>query len=695
MAQSYLYLLPAPPLNTVYEVESSPEQTRQGHDLVSAVDRVSWAPARLHRKALSNGRSEHRLSQSPHALLHNDWYLNQLFNDVWNLYKPGAISGVSAISRVSGPSQRSTSLLQILAPDSQIAPLATHPCTLCENSASDEPVLQYATYREPAHYQALAFRASEPLLSTMPPKRKAAKGKAGDSPAKIRRSNARKDLLHDEKHVFSAKTKLANEDLTAILSNPQAWSILSDEEKETVRSLMPADMVYTEDGAPDPQFLRYDNDWRNGLRLFSEDLQNGRYEPEWLEAAQEAAEMRRRGDFDSWKEEQFEEHWGQKSDAHADLMAGEAVKIRLPEMIKAGIFRVGDVLSYARAFGVGKNGFLVEKNPIVVEITGQTMTFTMAHGTHRTPPPDMAHPPDPLTVNGVAVKGGETNSTPELHNGQNFTIQVPQRSVSSEARCSPEVSVSPSNFYAKRSSSLQPQIPSVRVSTPVSNRNSSAEAETSENGVRSNKKRFGSFFGSLRRASLSSGQQKETALKRKPVSKMEIVHPTVSKPTEEDSDSPLSSLDEDEFASTPKKTPVSRKPAHTTALKDELQSETRNQSTHESSPQQNQRSPHKSTSKLKHEPDTLVNGSQSSEHVMSSIEETTAVSRLLPSHTALVTIEAVDSLHTLEQKILEVDGRRKGEPRANAWRTFRCKRGTEDIGTLWDMREDYYKRKHA
>lgn len=63
--------------------------------------------------------------------------------------------------------------------------------------------------------------------------------------------------------------------------------------------------------------LQYDMNFRYGLRCFAEDLQNGRYDPEWIREADEAMQARARGEYDDYKERNFEEFWGQKQDPPA------------------------------------------------------------------------------------------------------------------------------------------------------------------------------------------------------------------------------------------------------------------------------------------------------------------------------------------------------------------------------------------
>jgi len=49
----------------------------------------------------------------------------------------------------------------------------------------------------------------------------------------------------------------------------------------------------------------------------------------------------------------------------------------------------------------------------------------------------------------------------------------------------------------------------------------------------------------------------------------------------------------------------------------------------------------------------------------------------------------------LSTKILEVDGRVTNPPNGNAWKDFRCKRDNQDMGSLFEIRQDYYEKQHT
>ena len=109
------------------------------------------------------------------------------------------------------------------------------------------------------------------------------------------------------------------------------------------------------------EFLKYDPNFRRGVREFQEDLSMGRLEPKWLAAAGEAMEERARGEFDEYKENKFEAFWGQKQKLSHDALAGESTALKLDVMIENGLFRVGDDLVFTRAIGRKDQRILIEK----------------------------------------------------------------------------------------------------------------------------------------------------------------------------------------------------------------------------------------------------------------------------------------------------------------------------------------------
>ena len=48
------------------------------------------------------------------------------------------------------------------------------------------------------------------------------------------------------------------------------------------------------------------------------------------------------------------------------------------------------------------------------------------------------------------------------------------------------------------------------------------------------------------------------------------------------------------------------------------------------------------------------------------------------------------NVQMLEDKILKLDGRIKNPPQTSAWRSFRCQRNNQDMGSLYEIREQYW-----
>lgn len=104
------------------------------------------------------------------------------------------------------------------------------------------------------------------------------------------------------------------------------------------------------------------------MRQFQLDLQGGRYDPEWQRQAAEAMEERAQGKFDKFKEEQFEEFWGQKQKLDHDVIAGESSKVKLGTLVENGVVRVGDVWRYSRVFRRRDEKLLLEKEVRVSDL---------------------------------------------------------------------------------------------------------------------------------------------------------------------------------------------------------------------------------------------------------------------------------------------------------------------------------------
>ncbi|KAE8142170.1 Asx homology domain-containing protein [Aspergillus pseudotamarii] len=200
---------------------------------------------------------------------------------------------------------------------------------------------------------------------------------------------AAKDPWAEDKLMTSTSSNLIYLDLVKLLANPEAWNCLEESEKREILDLLPEDLHPNPDPSPDDpdakipplpeEFLRYSNNWRDGIRHFQLDLQNGRYDPVWLREAGQAMQQRADGKFDKFKEEEFEQFWGQKQKMDKTLVAGQSRQVRLSTLINNGIVLVGDVWKYSRAFK-SKDNLLVEKEARIVDIQNGQLTFELPPG---------------------------------------------------------------------------------------------------------------------------------------------------------------------------------------------------------------------------------------------------------------------------------------------------------------------------
>ncbi|KAH8695104.1 Asx homology domain-containing protein [Talaromyces proteolyticus] len=213
------------------------------------------------------------------------------------------------------------------------------------------------------------------------------------SPKQNAARSAKRGVWGEQYLMTNPKSALVHADLVKVFSNPKAWECLDEEEKQHLISLLPAHIHPSPDPDPDhgdakipplPEtFLRYDNNWRAALRNFQSDLETGRYKPEWQRLAKQAVKERAEGKFDNFKEQEFEQFWGQKQKINWGLIAGESSKVKLLTLIKDGVVRVGDVWKYSRIFSKknDENGqTLVEKEAQIIAIDGSKMSFLVPTG---------------------------------------------------------------------------------------------------------------------------------------------------------------------------------------------------------------------------------------------------------------------------------------------------------------------------
>ncbi|KAL6236018.1 Asx homology domain-containing protein [Aspergillus navahoensis] len=195
-----------------------------------------------------------------------------------------------------------------------------------------------------------------------------------------------KDKYEEEKLMTSDKSQLIDLDLVKLLALPEAWNCLEEAEKQEILDLLPSDIHPNPSPPPDDpnakipplpdSFLRYSTNWREAIRHFQLDLQSGRYDPRWVREAEEAVAQRAAGEFDKFKEQEFEEFWGQKQKMDRALAAGESSKIKLSTLIEHGVIRKGDIWKWSRSV----RKILVEKEARIIDINDSRLTFAVPAG---------------------------------------------------------------------------------------------------------------------------------------------------------------------------------------------------------------------------------------------------------------------------------------------------------------------------
>ncbi|PNY25428.1 Uncharacterized protein TCAP_04631 [Tolypocladium capitatum] len=127
-----------------------------------------------------------------------------------------------------------------------------------------------------------------------------------------------------ERLLTSPKSPLATADLRQILSNPLAWSVLERQEKDEILALFPDKQhiidADTAESRPDFTRLMSDDSFRNDCAAYTENLEAGRYDKEWLDEAWAAHDRRKAGDFDGHLDAKFEDEW--------DVELPEELKVR-------------------------------------------------------------------------------------------------------------------------------------------------------------------------------------------------------------------------------------------------------------------------------------------------------------------------------------------------------------------------------
>lgn len=93
-----------------------------------------------------------------------------------------------------------------------------------------------------------------------------------------------------------------------------AWTALDQDDKAEILALFP-DKGHildsgTEDARPNFASLMNDDSFRYDCAAYTENIAEGRHDPEWLASAWSAHERRKAGDFDKYLMDKLEQEWG-------------------------------------------------------------------------------------------------------------------------------------------------------------------------------------------------------------------------------------------------------------------------------------------------------------------------------------------------------------------------------------------------
>lgn len=111
----------------------------------------------------------------------------------------------------------------------------------------------------------------------------------------------------------SSKSPLVGKDLRALLLHPQAWDLLSQEDKAEILALFPDDKhildAATPNARPDVMSLQNDDNFRHDTEEYVSNLSRDMHDPSWLQDAWAAHGSRTAGNFDQFYIRRLEADW--------------------------------------------------------------------------------------------------------------------------------------------------------------------------------------------------------------------------------------------------------------------------------------------------------------------------------------------------------------------------------------------------
>ncbi|CAG8019122.1 unnamed protein product [Penicillium salamii] len=571
---------------------------------------------------------------------------------------------------------------------------------------------------------------------------------AGSRAKTPRKSASSRGKWSEDQLLASDKSALIDMDLVKLLAHPGAWNCLEETEKREILALLPPDVhpeaqIVTEDSdakiPPIPDsFVRYSNNWRDGVRQFQLDLQNGRYDPKWLRQAQEARERRAEGAYDAFKEREYEQFWGQKQRAAWKASAGESARVKLGTLIKEGVIQLGDVWKFYFVYGKGADRLVIDKETRIDAIDRAKLTFAVPPGQKAFLHSKFDGDRKQSTPKKEDIKiDTQTESTPVTASSSHDTAPVEKKkspvvTVSSNSDESPKGKPADSHpVLTPNSNEQKPEdvpdfsvviVSPAKVRTPkrtISVPEPQPSAKRLRGRPRNNSQDPGSVLvsGSDERSGPSNDEQPGLAspvtmqlnLTRETENNAQLaIDPSQPKCASQDGTSPLSSplstppeslKDPDEFASSPVKnvtvgTPkgnddpsVSEAPVPAPTQSDDYP------------PIIPTEEIIKVDHALCHDPTKVVIEDEHDVSIPPAAAETQASetptsSQATPdfptNEEGEVIISNIATPQALVQKILQIDGRKPNGRTSNAWKELRCFRNNQDMGSLFDVRENWF-----
>ncbi|OBT88485.1 hypothetical protein VE02_03485 [Pseudogymnoascus sp. 03VT05] len=195
------------------------------------------------------------------------------------------------------------------------------------------------------------------------------RNQASSQPAK-KAKVSRKGIWSVENVLQNPKSPLVNANLKGLFSNPEAWNILDKETKAQLISMLPENSHVLDevDGEVriSESFLKFDQNWAHYLGRAQEDIAEGRNDPGWLEEAAEASEQRADGEFDDWKDNEYEMFWGVKQKLQSNVLTGLSGSIKFDDLVTRELIKPSDIFLFQRTIGK----VFIEKEIKFIEVQG-------------------------------------------------------------------------------------------------------------------------------------------------------------------------------------------------------------------------------------------------------------------------------------------------------------------------------------